>query len=273
MFVDLHDETRRHDQLAGRLTHIVHSIAPLVEEITHLRLPRAPRVRILTPRQWRSEVHHALIRAYLRDISELNPALANRIAARAVLALARVGVRMTWPSIEGATVTTVYESPETLLTAQALEHTGLLWDERALTRCLAHELTCQAQLMACTSDHHWTTLMPRARAVAHLALPALREGHARWAAQMVTVKHFGPLGDAPAPPSTRSPRPLTAVATPGGCALARTRLYVGTRFIYDLPPDSRVKIINRVWDQPHLAPTWEELTRTGALAWLRRMGR
>ncbi|MBB5940251.1 hypothetical protein, partial [Streptomyces zagrosensis] len=194
--------THQQENLAARLHDLIETAGPLVEKITGLTLPAEPVFRILIPKVWRAEAVASVARVCAHDLAECPPAEVSRL--RAAPKVTRVMMRAAWVMSMGLTVTGATGRSETLVSAEALRHTGLLADPQVMGQTVAHELVHHAQNLATGGDRRWVTLLPHLHGIGELARDHVVEGHARWADRLVTAALFGvPVDDEQAPRSRR----------------------------------------------------------------------
>ncbi|MDG9717040.1 zinc-dependent metalloprotease [Streptomyces sp. DH24] len=266
------DDTRRHPDLAERITALLHTVAPLVEETTGLPLPPEVRFRLLTPRAWRRAEIAYKLRVLTRDIADPGLSVPPEHVSAVRLALKATGFipALVWPLVVGSTVIAADGRDETLVMPRALRHSGLLAHEPSLCQMLSHELTHHAQDAACGDSTEWRSFFPQLRKIDPGSIPAVVEGHARWADQQVTTALYGAPVDH-VRQARRSPRARLLVRAPGlrrlgpsGDAYAQ-----GTRLIGHAVTVHGTDLVNRVWKDTSLLPTRSEIAEPDA--WIARI--
>ncbi|MER6531414.1 zinc-dependent metalloprotease [Streptomyces sp. NPDC001508] len=262
------DDTRRHPDLAARITDILTMVASPIEEITGLTLPPTVRYRLTTPKAWRRETIDAKVRTLIQDTADLalTPEQTKPVALG--LKLARIVPVLVWPLVNGATATAADGEQETRIAPRALHHGGLLADEPVLVQMIAHELVHHVQA-AHNDTTAWQTLFPEHRAMPHPRITSMfLEGHARWTDQQITQHLYGaPVDDGQAP---RSLRYRLHKHIPGIRHLGPSRAAYeeGARFFAYVAAHAGLDQINRVWKDTALLPTKDEFAHPQS--WLDR---
>ncbi|MGP4051680.1 zinc-dependent metalloprotease [Streptomyces sp. 2A115] len=250
--------TRRHSDLGERISAILHTVAPIVEETTSLCLPPEVRFRLVTPTMWRDEFRQNRERALARDVADLVdlPEEINRV--RAALKVTSVVPVLVWPLMLAITVKAADGQSETIIAPRALHHGGVA-DEPLLHQVVAHELVHQLQAEA-RSGVVWRTYFARLREIRPNGVVAIAEGHAQWADQQVTERLFGEPTDHRTQ-ARRSLRYRLHERTPRIRRLRPPRaLYEqGARLIAHTVEVGGTDLVNRVWKDATLLPTDGEI--------------
>jgi hypothetical protein len=266
------DDTRRHPELAERITQMLRTVAPMVAETTGLPLPPVVRYRLLTPAAWRQEMREQKQRSLARDIADLDLPPEQVKAARFGLKITSIVPALVWPLVLGATGEAADGQCETLIVPQTLRHTGLLAHEPSFMQMVSHELAHQLQDAARGDDPAWHTALPHLRNVDFRGLSAFVEGHAHWTDQQVTTQMYGkPVnhhGQAP-----RSLRYRLHNSIPGLRRLGPSRAAYeqGARLVAHAMTAGGTDLVNQIWKDTTLLPIQEEIVDPAA--WVRRMGR
>jgi len=264
------DDTRRHPELADRLSTILHTVAPLAQETTGLPLPPEVRYRLLTPKDWRKASIQDKERILTQDLRDLELAPEEGAAVSLHLKAARAFLTLVWPLVCGETHVAADGQSETIIAPRALHHTGLLAAEQCLTQLIAHELTHHLQIAA-HSGTVWDTYFPGKRGItAGSSISTVLEGHARWADQQVTARLFG----APVAFETQARRSWRARLTaslPGirKAGPSRAAYEQGARLIRHAVDAHGSDLVNRVWKDTSLLPTGEEIAAPDT--WVQRI--
>ncbi|MFD7663514.1 hypothetical protein [Streptomyces sp. NPDC059788] len=251
-----------HDALGTRIAAHAEIAAPLVEEVTGLRLPRRPLIRIVTDqdllasdREYSTGMLHRLRgEAYgfqLIDETEFSAALttldqgAHDLIAKHNIAFACEDARM---------------RPQVLVIASSVVYAG--HGSEQLLRTVAHELTHLAQYRASkgrafdfsNTPYGYGQRPPGAAQPIACATSFLLEGHATWADRQVTTKLLGqPVGWA-----DNARPPQTPCAYEDGCAFVEAAIAA-----------LGVTTFNTVWPSLlHLCPNMTETEDVSA--WMRR---
>ncbi|MET7474688.1 zinc-dependent metalloprotease [Streptomyces sp. NPDC005648] len=254
------DDTHRHLDLRDRISTILRTVAPLVQETTALPLPPEVRFRLLTPSNWRKESLRDKERLLAQDVLDLGLAPEEGAAVSLQLKAARVFLALVWPMVGGETHVAADGQSETIIAARALHHIGLLAAEPCLYQLIAHELTHHLQ-MAAHSATVWDTFFPDKRGITagHRGISTFLEGHARWTDRQVTAHLFGAQVDF-ATQARRSWRCRLTSAIPGirKAGPSSAAYETGARLIAHAVGAHGIDLANRVWKDPDLLPTAEE---------------
>lgn len=140
----VHQAGSRFGELPQRIGAVVQQAAPLVEEVTGLRLPDTLVIRTMTWRQWRRAHSRYARRALRAEVHELRPPVSSIRRAALEARATRALLRTTWVGV-GAQVVDFRGRPEIVVLPQALREAGRLNDDTVLLQVLAHELTYVAQ--------------------------------------------------------------------------------------------------------------------------------
>ncbi|WP_274036438.1 hypothetical protein [Streptomyces sp. MMBL 11-1] len=198
----VHQAGSRFDELAQRIETLVAKAAPLVEEVTQLRLPDALVIRTMTWRKRRRVMSRHARQVLRAEAYELRPPLSSIRAAKGDMRAARAAMRTHWMGM-GAETVDLRGRAEILLLPQALREAGRLHDDDSLLQVFAHELTHVAQWKYAGEDawRRALTLFPAERGITDRDYSFLFEGHAYWTDAQVTAKILG----APVPIAEISP--------------------------------------------------------------------
>ncbi|MFD9248409.1 zinc-dependent metalloprotease [Streptomyces bottropensis] len=264
------DDTRRHPELAERITEILRTVAPMVEEATGLPVPPTVRYRLMTPTAWRHELREQRRRSLVRDIADLDLPSEHVKAAHLSLKITSFIPVLVWPLVLGATGEAADGQSETFIAPRALRHTGLLAHEPSLNQMVIHELTHQLQAEARSDDAAWHTVLPHLRNVDTKGVSAFVEGHAHWTDQHVTTQMYGH----PVDHHRQAPRSLRYRmhnSFPGVRRLgpSRSSYEQGALLIRRAVASQGVDLVNRVWKDVSLLPTREEIAAPET--WIRRI--
>lgn len=267
---------RAHDAFGRRIEGIANECAPLVEEVTGLGLPERVVIRLLTPRAWRRAATASFKQLVLAEMAELVPDRRRLKAVRRQAALMPFGLRVMWMLCGPRTITTPEGDAEIIMTPESARHAGRYDDDDHLYLAFGHELVHPAQ-------HHVdrarllvlsATPFAQERGIADRAVAALTEGHATWAGKRIGAKILGYE-----PGGSNNP-PVSKVFRKRSEAFSRTgtmeRNYVdGSAFAVGAiegtgeVPGLGIERFNRIWHQPDLFPTTEEIGRP--VDWLHRV--
>ncbi|MDT0321880.1 zinc-dependent metalloprotease [Streptomyces millisiae] len=269
MKINVSDDTGFHEELADEIADLVDSVAPRVAKTTGLSLPPEAIFQLVTPEEWVRHGIDFVQRTIDRDIAELNLSgdtvrtlLGHLQASRETLPHVWVLYPATTIPIRGL------EDAISLIVPQVWEYAGVLRDSRAKAQVVAHELAHQMQLAASGADPRWLTLARRQRGIEGLAVVHIWEGHARWVDQQVTAELFGrPFDDAEL---TRS-RSYSEVEAAAGHAHRFTRDATrdGCAFVRQVVHLAGIEAINRMWKDPSLLPTLDEIATPES--WVKRV--
>ncbi|MEW1629749.1 hypothetical protein AB0387_20485 [Streptomyces sp. NPDC089173] len=197
------DGTGRRDELRQQIEDILIRVAPLVKPTTGLDLPDVVTFQIVpveTARATmsadmadRARIYADLVPRWRRPFVTLSSAVLLRLLHSRTAVLCEFLVMAATTTVPGT------EESVTVVTPEALHHTGILTDERYLTALVFHELVHQVQNWASRHRENW--IANRAMTLLHAGgIDFLEEGHAYWADQVVTQKLYGTsvdLRDAP----------------------------------------------------------------------------
>ncbi|MFF4859956.1 hypothetical protein ACFY2N_34320 [Streptomyces rubiginosohelvolus] len=197
----VHKAGKEFDELAERIGVLVEQAAPLVEEVTNLRLPESVVIRTMTWRKWHRSVSRRFRRELGAETGELRPSITAIVRAQLGVKAGLAALRTEWVGI-GAETIDFRGQPEILVLPQALREAGRLNDDQSLLKVVAHELTHVAQRHhAPNAARLVQTRFPDERGVTDRDYSFLFEGHAYWADSQVTTKLLG----APVPIAEISP--------------------------------------------------------------------
>ncbi|MFS8201045.1 hypothetical protein ACLVWQ_20435 [Streptomyces sp. CWNU-52B] len=194
---EVHDETRRNDDLRDRVLGVLDKVVPHVAEITDLPLPAKVRFRLLAPKAWREEVRLYSQRTLAKEIGDLDLEPAEIKAGRVVLKVAGFSLPLVWPLVLGSTQEAEDGQCETIIAPATWRHAGVLASDPALYQVIAHELVHQVQDEA-RIGAVWTSLFPHKHGLGRASRKSISyvlEGHADWADRMVTTRLFGTPAD------------------------------------------------------------------------------
>ncbi|MGW0491133.1 zinc-dependent metalloprotease [Streptomyces olivaceus] len=260
------DDTRRHPDLAERITEILRKVAPLVEETTSLSLPPEVRFRLLTPKAWRQAEGEYRQRILARDIADPDLLLPSEQIApvRLILKATKFMPALVWPLILGSTVVAFDGRSETLVVPKALRHCGLLAHEPSLYQVITHELTHHAQDAACDDNPAWKTFFPHLRKIEPRSISPFVEGHAHWTDQQVTTLLYGePVNHAQQAKRSlraRFHKRIPGIRDLGPSAAAYEQ---GARLVGHTVTTHGTELVNRVWKDTSLLPTPSEIAEPG----------
>ncbi|MDX2827749.1 hypothetical protein PV416_43530 [Streptomyces ipomoeae] len=283
--IDVLHETRGHASLAEEIEQILRDTASLIQEVTDLPCPSLV-FRLLPPRAWRAEIRAWAERSLEEHLVKAHIAGPEADQARGRLATwAATALRLGWPMTPGLTITDHYGEPRTLITSQALHHTGIRYDRTALIRYVVHAAVHHAQIMASAGALPPPPIRADAQVHDDSATRALMEGHAAWAEQEVAGAFFGFCREhrprevprswryrqhARLLPWLQPPSDLTALACGRAADSSGPALSDGVGFIQAaIEVAGSVVPFNRIWTDPSLAPTCREITNPEA--WFSRV--
>ncbi|MGW0708926.1 hypothetical protein ACWD4G_23755 [Streptomyces sp. NPDC002643] len=280
---DVVNETRGHAGLADEIEQILRDTASLIQEATDLPCPSLV-FRLLTARAWRAEIRAWATRSLEEDLAQarLTGPETDQVRGR-LAAWAATALRLGWPMTPGLTITDHYGEPRTLITPQALHHTGVRYDRTALIRFVVHAGVHHAQITA------GALLPPPIRAGARVlddsATRALMEGHAAWAEQKVAGAFFGFCREhrprevprswryrqhARVLPRFQRPADLTSLMCARAADPTAPTCGNGVSFVQAaIEVAGSVVPFNRIWTDPSLAPTCQEIANPEA--WFSRV--
>lgn len=198
----VHQAGIRLGTLPQRIGAVMEQAAPLVEEVTGLRLPDTLVIRTMTWRKWRRAHNRYARRALRAEVHELRPPVSSIRRAALEAKATRSLLRTSWVGVS-AQVVDFRGRPEIVVLPQALREAGRLDDDTVLLQVLTHELTHVAQWES-DEGTAWclmNTRFPAERGITGLDYTFLLEGHAYWVDAQVTTKILG----APAPISDINP--------------------------------------------------------------------
>lgn len=191
---DVLDETGGHDELRERIVDILARVAPRAKTTTALDLPNRVVFRIVSVETARSAMTAHMAHLF-RTYRELVPGWKRPFITLLSIPLLglfhrRSAVRSEF-LVMGATYTVPEtEESETLFVPDALEHTGILTDDKNLTSLVIHELVHQIQNAKSRNRANWTE--NKAMTLLHGGgINYLEEGHAYWADQAITQALYG----------------------------------------------------------------------------------
>ncbi|WP_416976960.1 hypothetical protein [Streptomyces sp. T028] len=282
---DVLNETRGHAGLAEEIEQILRDTASLIQEVTDLSCPSLV-FRLLTPRAWRAEIRAWAERSLEADLAQarLNGPEADHVRGR-FGAWATTALRLGWPMNPGLTITDRYGEPRTLITPQALHHTGLRYDRTALIRFVVHAGVHHAQIEASAGALPPPPIRAGARVHDDSATRVLMEGHATWAEQKVAGAFFGFCREHRSREMPRSwryrqharllsrlqhPADLTSLMCARSADPSTPACGDGVSFIQAaIEVTGSVVPFNRIWTDTSLAPTRREITNPEA--WFSRV--
>ncbi|MBZ3904507.1 hypothetical protein [Streptomyces griseiscabiei] len=283
--IDVRDETRGRSGLAEEIEQILRDTVSLIEEVTDLSCPTLV-FRLLTPRAWRAEIRAWAERSLEEDLAHarLTGPEADRVRGQ-LTAWAATDLRPGWPMNPGLTITDHYGEPRTLITPQALHHTGVRYDRTALIRFVVHACVHHAQIAASTGTLPPPPIRAAARVHEDSATSALMEGHAAWAEQTVAGSYFGFCREhrprevprswryrqhARLLPWLQPPADLTSLRCARAADPSPPARSSGVSFVQAvIEVAGSVAPFNRIWTDPSLAPTYREITHPEA--WFSRV--
>lgn len=255
----------RYRWVRERVRQVVREVAPVVEHVSGLPLPPQVVIRlVMIPLYGAESVAHLQrgVAADLRDFEDVDADALHRW-----LATHRRLSSVLWAFSRAVTVITAEGQPEVLLPPGGARRAGALGD--VLYETLAHELTHLAQWQSAQRGDGRLfrvrgTGVPAAHGVADLALGEVMEGHASWVQDQVTTKLLG------GPPQRGRTswlyRRLRSKVSDHGQVFATGEDFV--THVHDVTGGTAV--LDRIWRNPALAPTQQEITNPDA--WLTRQG-
>ncbi|MDX3781376.1 hypothetical protein [Streptomyces europaeiscabiei] len=283
--IDVLNETRGHAGLAEEIEQILRDTASLIQEVTDLSCPSLV-FRLLTPRAWRAEIRAWAERSLEEDLAQarLTGPQADQVRGR-LAAWASTALRLGWPMNPGLTITDHYGEPRTLITPQALHHTGVRYDRTALIRFVVHAGVHHAQIAASAGALPPPPIRAGARVHDDSATRTLMEGHAAWAEQKVAGAFFGFCREhrsrevprswryrqhARLLPWLQHPADLPSLMCARAADPTASARGDGVSFIQAaIEVAGSVVPFNRIWTNPSLAPTCREITNPEA--WFSRV--
>ncbi|MEE1736485.1 zinc-dependent metalloprotease [Streptomyces sp. BE147] len=269
MTTEIHvvDETGDANSPAAQIREILTASAPVMEQVTGLRLPVAT-YHLLHHRGFVERYRINLVGAYGRDTEgyELN-LLHSRIVQDLPHALAR-SVGKHWTLIEPEAVTDRLFRPAILIAVDAWAHQGVLSSSAALHDRLLCSLAYLAQITASSGEVAPQKVWPSS--AAHRGHPArqLIEGHARWVADTATPIVLGGPSGKERLDHSRLYRRQSLLPDTIDCGRGMRRVRRAADFVSQAVAGCGTDRFNAVWHAPDLVPTPRELKRPHE--WLRR---
>ncbi|MBZ3906547.1 zinc-dependent metalloprotease [Streptomyces griseiscabiei] len=294
--IEVLDETGRAPRLADEISTILHTALPTVKAITRMNPPEVIRIRLVSPRVWRTETSAYIERKVSGSFARSVPSEPEKAEARQLQHMYRASMAVSWIMCNARTVTDPAGEPQTLIAPRALHHTGLRHHPGALYRMVVHESVHQVQMATSRGTVVPIPFLPRDLDTPERAVVQLMEGHAEWAAQQTAhrLRDQAPTADGPLRRSFRYRRQdalirrLARWAVDGAQSLAETEtetpapapapapaLVVGNggledigqalhrdgiRFVEAAVEALGVDTFNRIWHTPDLVPLAGELT-------------
>lgn len=268
-----HQAGRRYRAAAQQVQQAADAVAPLVEEVTGLRLPPRPVIRVARVTEMIHAHGQAQEHQLERDARELD--LNGRTVAQLrseLTAQHRLYAAM-WPLRSAQIIWNPAGIPEIWYPPKTAAHADRVSD--FVYQVMAHELTHLAQSTAGPLNILRTSHFRQLRGVANLALDEISEGHASWADREVS-RHF--LGHVPneddpqdrSRPSRFYRRAASVFANQRATTLAcydRGEAFV-TRVV---EKTGSPQVLDHIWSHPQHAPTHQEIT--DPFTWLARATR
>ncbi|MFD3580966.1 zinc-dependent metalloprotease [Streptomyces sp. NPDC058683] len=257
-------ETDHCDDLADRMTGLLHTAAPYVEKATGLALPQVT-VRLLdivtAAQQYDAFVRH-------RFAHETPPAgltARQRDGANVFAEGTEWTVRMQWATTTSLTIADSARAnrPETLIVPTTLAWQKLTSDHTRLCALMVESLAKQAQVAACGAS----VIPGKGRLVALREQdPAfhLGEGHAQWTSLQVSPLVLGQ----PVQHRRQWHVDVIRASLAGDVGGARAWKRRSTSFVETALAAVGTEVFNRMWVQHELLPTLAELRHPAR--WIRR---
>ncbi|MFJ5850536.1 hypothetical protein [Streptomyces sp. NPDC092903] len=202
---DVLDETGDHDSLREQIVDILLRVAPLAKTTTALDLPDRVVFRIVSVETARSAMtaHMAhLVRTYRELVPGWKRPFITLFSIPLLALFHRRSAVRTEFLVMGATHTVPETGEsETQFVPDALEHTGILTDDKHLTSVVIHELVHQMQNAQSRNRANWTE--NKAMTLLHSGgINFVEEGHAYWADQAITKALYGNAVDVRSAPKS-----------------------------------------------------------------------
>lgn len=250
-----------HDDLARQVARIASQVAPVVEEVTALRLPRGVEVHLVTRRGWIRRMREYAERIVREDAAAYGP---DRAAQKWLNRRLKTDATR-WLDI-ASTLHTAHGPAQVLLCPVGLENAGVYHHQPRLVEVIAREL-CQVAQHHASSDTLLgavNTSVASRRGLAERALRPVVQGHATWCAEKVLAERYGehPRGGLTKPPSRRHARRARSAE----CRQERREADAGTRFVAHVltgagkRPALHVEQFNVLFSALTLMPSPAELT-------------
>lgn len=254
-----HNAGSQFDALAERLVAAAGTVAPLVEAVTGLALPRTVVLRTMTVRGWQTACRRWDNRRLREETAALSPSRSRLREAKNKINASAASRRILWPTVGSQCMEVEPGAPEVVILPQSQQQAGQLTSESVLLKVVAHEMTHLAQYAVDNGAmrRQADSLFPEEQGTADLDHPFLLEGHAYWADRHVTGKLLGDL----APTGEISPhatfRYRNIAASPQRAA-AQARWNTATECVAEIIAAIGVDTFNRVWTRPELVPRTSE---------------
>ncbi|MFI1416318.1 zinc-dependent metalloprotease [Streptomyces sp. NPDC020707] len=245
-----------YDELGSRLTAIAEVTSPLIETVTGLRLPDPAVIHLMTFDNWKKAHEERSQQRLLDEAAQFGIGAPGKLKAWHHRSF-QLAIRFKfWPMMAGEAVDLVPGCPELVIVPEALRHAGLLNNDPALHKLLAHEGTHLAQYAA-NGGGMWDdqeSFFRQERGVADRIYAFLLEGHAYWADAQITTKIFGTpvTNDGPSPDASELWRKLASHTFPQE---TKEGLLHSTEAVAQLIDNVGLDVFNQVWTQPDLLPT------------------
>ncbi|MFE6977148.1 hypothetical protein [Streptomyces sp. NPDC057682] len=257
----LNNSGRKLNGFAKNIELLADQIAPLVEDISRLKLPDTVVIRLMTPQAWRRARSRHDMRRMMAEASKLKPSTDSMRTATLTAKAARIDRRKTWAAVGGEFVDFT-NGAEIVILPAALQEMGLLGSNESHSMVLAHELAHGAQ-------HHvdagmtWAqmkTHFPRERGTCDRSYGFLLEGHAHWVAHAITARLHGQSTTVkPGEGATSRHQSIHDSAEQQGYRRFHDR---ALQCVSKVIEDNGVEQFNRVWNAPELVPLVSESSNT-----------
>ncbi|MBL1115282.1 zinc-dependent metalloprotease [Streptomyces sp. 110] len=263
--IDVRDETGNHAALTEQIHEVITHAAPLVEQVTGLRLPSTVTYRIMDMKSWGQALGGYYGRLARRDTAGMTLTPLEQRKVDSYSSAGATTARVTGTLDDSLTVTDSIGRPQTLIVPEALHHQGVLAVPEALSERVVRALAQQAQLTEAT------VLPPRIWPLEGAwwsRLASLVFGHANWVGHEVTPHLPGkPTTGLRLPRSTRY-RVQSLFAHLLDPGISKRELQA-ERFIAHVLTHSNLGLFNRVWTDAEWVPTLDEFAQPHT--WLRRI--
>ncbi|MFD8339865.1 zinc-dependent metalloprotease [Streptomyces solisilvae] len=263
--IDVWDDTGTHASLAEQIHEVISHAAPLVEEVTGLRLPSTVTYRLMHMEPWGQELGRFYRRIAERDTAGMTLTPLEQRKMDAFSKSGKMQARWTGTLTDALTVTDSIGRPQTLIAPEALRHQGVLAVPEALSERVVRSLAQQAQLAEATvlPPPIWPL-----RGAWWTRLESLVFGHANWVGNEVTPHLTGKPTTGLRLPKSRRYRVqflFAGLLAPGTSKRERQ----AERFIAHVLTHGTLGLFNRVWTDPERVPTLDEFAKPDT--WLRRV--